>query len=147
MTLTEKGKNRPDPVAFGEASAQGLGVNLLVSDMAAAVAFADEVLQADVVYWEDHFAVVRALGSQWLLHSDWSYRDHEFRAEGVDIRGAGVELRLYGLDPDACVERARAADAVVVAAAADKPHGLREAHIMDQDGYVWSPSVASKDAE
>jgi hypothetical protein len=28
---------------------------------------------------------------------------------------------------------------MVLAEAADKPHGLRESYIVDPDGYVWVP--------
>lgn len=145
MNLPEKGAARPDPVAFGKAMADGLGVNLLVCDMEASLHFQTDVLGAQVQYWEDHFAVVTAVGSTWLLHTDWSYREHELRGavEWLTARGGGVELRLYGVDPDECVARARAAGADVLAAAADKPHGLREAHIIDPDGYVWAPSIAT----
>ena len=140
----EKGAARPDPMAFGRGLARGLGVNLLVRDVNAAARFEVEVLGAEVVYWEEHFAVMRGAGSVWQLHSDWSYRDHELRGavEGVEARGAGLELRLYGVDPDECVARARAMGAPVLSAALDKPHGLREAHIIDPDGYVWVPSIA-----
>ena len=63
---------------------------------------------------------------------------------GVEARGAGAELRLYGVDPDAAEARARALDAPVLAGAADKPHGLREAYLIDPDGYVWVPCRASR---
>ncbi|MEM7525946.1 MAG: hypothetical protein AAF360_19765 [Pseudomonadota bacterium] len=147
MTYPEKGEGRPDPVAFGKGLAHGLGVNLLVRDVDAAARFEVEVLGAEIIYWEEHFAIMRALGSIWQLQSDWTYRDHEMRGavEGVEVRGAGAELRLYGADPDLCVERARAAGAPVLSAAVDKPHGLREAHIIDPDGYVWAPSAALGD--
>ena len=59
---------------------------------------------------------------------------------GLEARGAGVELRLYGVDPDEAEAAARRSGATVLAPAADKPHGLREAHIVDDDGYVWVPS-------
>ena len=55
-------------------------------------------------------------------------------------RGAGVELRLYGVDPDQAEARARAAGQVVLAGSADKPHGLRECYLLDEDGYTWVPS-------
>jgi len=58
---------------------------------------------------------------------------------GLEARGAGIELRLYGTDPDAAEGRAREAGAIVLAGAIDKPHGLREAYILDGDGYVWVP--------
>ena len=61
--------------------------------------------------------------------------------QGVEARGAGLEIRLYGLDPDACEARARAAGGIVLAGALDKPHGLREAYLVDPDGYVWAPGI------
>ena len=135
---------RPDPMAFGRAIPLGLGVNLLVRDVAAAVAWQKTVLGAEAVWAEEHFAVLRALGSMWQLHSDWSYRGHALRGavEGLEARGGGVELRLYGADPDACAARARAIGATILSDALDRPHGLREAHIIDEDGYVWAPSLA-----
>jgi uncharacterized glyoxalase superfamily protein PhnB len=135
--------DRPDPAAFGRGLAPGLGVNLLVRDVAAAARWQAEVLEAEILWAEDHFAALRACGAVWQLHSDWSYRGHAMRSalEGVEARGAGVELRLYGADPDACETRARAVGAIVLSGAADKPHGLREAHIVDPEGYVWAPSA------
>ena len=145
MTQPDRPATRPDPMRFGAAIPPGLSVNLLVRDVAAAARFQAEALGAEAVWIEEHFAVMRAVGATWLLHSDWSYRGHEMRGAvaGVAARGAGVELRLYGLDPDAAEARARALGAIVLAAAADKPHGLREAHIVDDDGYVWVPCAPS----
>lgn len=141
--LPEKGAGRPDPMTFGRGLAKGVGVNILVPDVETSIRWQAEVLQAAVVYWEDHFAVMRALGAVWLVHSDWSYRDHEMTGavQGVEARGAGVEIRLYGLDPDACEARARAIGGDVLAGAMDKPHGLREAYLVDPDGYIWVPGV------
>jgi hypothetical protein len=69
-------------------------------------------------------------------------------AEG---RGAGAELRLYGRDPDAAEAVARdLADemgGVVLAGAADKPHGVREVYLLDPEGYCWVPTVAKQRAE
>ena len=141
--LPDKETDRPDPDAFGRAIARGLGINLLVRDVDRAARFQAEVLGARILYWEEHFAVLSAEGSTWLLHSDWSYRQHELAGAvaGLDARGGGVELRLYGADPDAAEAAARRSGAVVLSAAADKPHGLREVYIVDDDGYVWVPSV------
>lgn len=135
--------DRPDAMAFGRTFPLGLGINLLVRSIADAVAFQTTVLGARADYVEDHFAVLSEVGSRWLLHSDWSYRQHAFRAavEGVQARGAGAELRLYGLDPDAAEARARRAGATVLDGATDKEHGLREAYLVDDDGYVWVPCV------
>ena len=56
------------------------------------------------------------------------------------MRGVGIELRLYDHDPDAAEARARTRGDHVLAAAADKPHGLRECCLVDPDGYVWVPA-------
>lgn len=143
IDLPEKGKGRPDPMAFGRGLANGVGVNILVRDVEASLRWQAHVLAADVIYWEDHFAICRAQGAVWLVHSDWSYRDHEMTGvvQGVEARGGGVEIRLYGLDPDESEARVRAVDGIVLAGSLDKPHGLREAYLVDPDGYVWVPSV------
>jgi len=127
-------------------SLRGLGLNLLVRDVARAIRFQRAVLGADVVYSDPDFAVLRACGGEWMLHADHAYLDHPMHgiAANAEGRGAGLELRLHGRDPDAATAAARKAGYTVLAAAADKPHGLREAHIIDEDGYVWVPDVASK---
>ena len=150
--LPPKGEGRPDPVAVGRALGPGLGLNLLVADMARAARWQAAVLGAEVVYRDADFAIVTLHGSVWMLHNDRAYGRHPMagiaRAGGA-ARGAGAELRAYGCDPDAA---AAAADAFapalgggVVAPAADKPHGLREAYLADPDGYVWVPSVPTRD--
>ena len=55
---------------------------------------------------------------------------------------AGAELRAYGVDPDKAETAARDGGWTVLAGAEDKPHGLREAVILDDDGYAWVPGVA-----
>jgi len=142
--LPEKGAGRPAPMVFGRGLARGIGVNILVPDVEAAIRWQADVLGAEVIYWEDHFAIMRAVGAVWLVHSDWSYRDHEMTGvvQGVEARGAGVEIRLYGMDPDAAEARARDQDAIVLAGAMDKPHGLREAYLVDPSGYIWVPGIA-----
>lgn len=120
-------------------SLTGLGVNLLVIDIDRALAFQKDVLGAEVVYADPDFAVVRARGSEWMLHADHTYNDHPLRGSlSRNIpRGVGIELRLHNMDPDAAEERAREAGYTVLAGAMDKPHGLREAYLVDDDGYVW----------
>lgn len=147
VALPEKGAGRPDPMTFGRRLEAGVGANILVRDVEAAIRWQAEVLCATVIYWEDHFAICRAQGAIWFVHSDWSYRDHEMTGvvQDVEARGAGLEIRLYGLDPDACEARAREAGGVVLAGSLDKPHGLREAYLVDPDGYVWVPGVALLD--
>ncbi|MGH6946332.1 MAG: hypothetical protein ACREDZ_03310 [Kiloniellales bacterium] len=129
---------------FGRSLA-GFGVNLLVRDVARALAFQTEVLGAEKVYADADFAVLRHGGHLWMLHADHSYASHPLLGLTGDgaIRGAGAELRLYGIDPDAAEARAKAGGHTVLASAADKPHGLREAYLVDPDGYVWVPGRAS----
>ena len=142
-TLPPEGENRPDAEAFGQALGPGIGINLLVSDVGAAARFQAVVLDAQVDYWDSDFAILRAQGAVWMLHSDRSYRNHPLSgiAKAAEGRGAGAELRLYGRDPDIAAAVAREAGGVVLAGAADKPHGVREAYIIDLDGYCWVPTV------
>jgi uncharacterized glyoxalase superfamily protein PhnB len=62
----------------------------------------------------------------------------------MEARGVGVELRVYGCDPDQAEAQARAQGFTVLAGTMDKPHGLRECMLVDEDGYVWVPGVAHK---
>ncbi|MEM7423996.1 MAG: hypothetical protein AAF334_09750 [Pseudomonadota bacterium] len=146
--LPEKGRDRPDADAFGRALPAGIGINLLVTDVTRAAAFQQAVLGARVVYLDDDFAIVAAGGTSWMLHHDRTYRANPLSgiALGADGRGAGVELRIYGRDPDAAVSVAENTGCVVLAGAADKPHGLREAYILDDDGYCWVPCCPSAKA-
>jgi hypothetical protein len=142
--LPPEGAGKPDADAFGRALGPGIGLNLLVSDVAAAARFQAQVLDAVVDYWDRDFAILRAQGAVWMLHSDRSYRNHPLSgiAKADEGRGAGAELRLYGRDPDRAEAVARELSGVVLAGAADKPHGVREAYILDPEGYCWVPTVA-----
>lgn len=128
-------------------SLRGLGFNLLVSDVPRAVAFATEVLGATSFHDDADFAALRLNGGDFMFHADHAYEHHPLSGlvAGLEGRGAGVELRLYGCDPDAAEARARALGHTVLAGAADKPHGLRECVILDEEGYAWVPSVAIRD--
>ena len=128
--------------AYGR-SLKGFGVNLLVASVERAREFHREVLAAEEVYHDPDFAVYRGSGAEWMLHADHTYSDHPLKGSlGPDIpRGIGVELRLHGRDPDAAEARARELGHTVLAGAMDKPHGLREAFIVDGDGYLWVPDV------
>jgi catechol 2,3-dioxygenase-like lactoylglutathione lyase family enzyme len=131
-------------------SLQGLGVNLLVRDMARSVAFARDVLGASVAFADKDFAVLRYANgptrAEWMLHADGTYHSNPLLGliGDAQVRGVGVEVRLYHCDPDAAVERAKAHGHHVLSEAADKPHGLREAYILDPDGYCWVPAVHKK---
>lgn len=129
--------------AFGR-SLTGLGVNLLVPKIAPLLAFTEKVLQLETIYRDDDFAVIRHGEHSWMFHADHTYRSHPLLALTGDgaLRGVGLELRLYGLDPDLAEARARDLGYTVIAESKDKPHGLRECYLADPVGYIWVPGTA-----
>jgi catechol 2,3-dioxygenase-like lactoylglutathione lyase family enzyme len=120
-----------------------LTVNLLVKDIERALLFQEEVLGAAVVYSDPDFAVLRGYGGEWMMHADHTYQDHPLQRviTTLEKRGQGLELRLHGCDPDKAVAAARKLNFSVLVEATDKPHGLREAYILDADGYIWVPDT------
>ncbi len=125
-------------------SLKGLTVNLLVRDIDNALVFQRKVLDATVVYSDPDITVLKGFGAEWMLHADHTYDEHAMQKviTGVDQRGADLELRLHGCDPDQAEAAARCLGFEVLAAATDKKaHGLREAFLVDSDGYVWVPDV------
>lgn len=149
--MTSKRTKEPwmDAAEFGKSLPSGLGINLLVKNVEASVGFATHVLGAESVYHDEDFAYLRepVSGAAWQLHADHTYDGHRFSGlvKSVQGRGAGVELRLYGVDPDGCEARAREWGYQLLDGSIDKPHGLRECYIFDPDWYVWVPSIALKD--
>ena len=143
-------KKRPEgenpfmpPPDYGR-SLEDLSLNLLVTDMDRALHFHRSVLGVDVRYADPDMAVLDGFGTSWMLHADHTYDAHPLlgRAMATSLRGGGVEIRLHGLDPDGAAARARAEGFTVLDGPRDQPdHGLREAHLVDQDGYVWVPDV------
>ncbi len=120
---------------------RGFGINLLVRDMAASLAFLTEVMGVEQVYSNVDFAILSHGGMEFMLHADGTYHSNPLLGLIGDsaVRGIGVELRLYEIDPDEAVKKAKARGDHILQNATDKPHGLREAFIMDPDGYVWVP--------
>jgi len=83
-------------------SLSGLTLNIIVREIEPALNFAREVLKADVVYSDPDFAVLSAYDVEWMLHADHTYDKHPMGktlANG-DLRGAGLEIRLHGCDPE-----------------------------------------------
>lgn len=119
-------------------------VNLIVRDLGRAVEFYREVLQAQVHYADPDFAAVRILGLELMLHADHTYEHNPWAASLArgDARGLGVEMRLFGLDPDAVADRARARGAIFQDVVL-RGHGWRELMVQDPDGYVWAVGVAA----
>ena len=127
-------------------SLRGLGFNLIVKDLARSIQFATEVLEATVFFATPAFAAMKLNGQDFMFHADETYRNNELKGilAGNEARGVGVELRVYGLDPDLASDRARQGGWTVLAGSLDKPHGLREAVILDDEGYLWIPSIHLK---
>jgi catechol 2,3-dioxygenase-like lactoylglutathione lyase family enzyme len=123
-------------------SLRGLGFNLIVKDVTRAIHFATEVLGATLIFRTDTFAAMKLHGNDFMFHANTTYRGNELHATLLtDVaRGVGVELRCYSVDPDAAEFRARTLQYTVLAGSLDKPHGLRECMILDDDGFVWIPS-------
>ena len=121
-------------------------VNLIVADVERSVTFYGEVLQAFVHYSDEDFAAVKVGGTEIMIHADHTYEENPLyaRLDEAGVRGAGVELRLFGLDPDAAEERTKAAGATVVSSTVDRAHGWREMMVEDPDGYVWAVGVPTE---
>ena len=142
--------DRIDAVAFGR-SLRGLGLNLLVADVDRARAFHHAVFCWEAFQPTRDFAILRRPdGSAVLqLHADHTYHANPLAGLLPEARprGAGAELRLFDVDPDGAAQRTHAAGGMILQPATNKPHGLREAYILDPDGYCWVPSRPLTDAE
>lgn len=127
---------------FGR-SLTGIGLNLLTRDLRGLAGFLSEVFGLSVHRLSDDFAIVRHGQMMLQLHSDGTFARHPLPALVPENppRGGGVQLYLFGIDPDAAIARAEAAGHTVLEPAADKPHGLREATILSPEGYAFSPAV------
>jgi uncharacterized glyoxalase superfamily protein PhnB len=128
---------------YGQSLA-GFTVNLLSGNLERALVFQRDVLQAGILHQDEDLLILRGYGSNWMVHADHTYDRHALLADTQKQlrRGAGVELRLHGCDPDAAVARALEHGFKRLDGPRDQPdHGLREAHIVDDDGYIWVPDV------
>lgn len=130
--------------AFGRSLPVGIGLNLLVPEVASMVAFCRDVLGGRIVYADEDFGVAELLGCVLMIHADHTYSDNPMRGivDGVETRGIGAEIRLYGADPDGIEQRARSQAHVVLSGSVDKPHGIRECFIVGPAGYIFVPSRA-----
>jgi len=131
---------------FARTLPRGIGVNLIVADIEKETSFCRDVLGAMILHADEDFAAVELCGSVFMLHADHAYADHPLTGivAGSRTRGAGVEIRVMGLDPDRVEARARERDLVILSGTVDKPHGLRECHVVDPEGYVWAPGIAAR---
>ena len=124
-------------------SLKGLTLNLLVQNIDRSVQFQTRVLKAELVYSDPDIAVLRGFGTEWMLHADHTYLENNLYdiVSDVSTRGLGIEIRLHDCDPDEAEKRAVELGYKVLARSEDKPHGLRECYLVDDDGYVWVPDV------
>lgn len=141
MDNTDLAKPRMSGADYGR-SLTGLGFNLIVNNLERSVHFAKHVLGAEVFFRTDVFAAMKLSGQDFMFHIPESYRGNELYGtlKSDAPRGIGIELRCYHVDPDAAENRAREAGYTILAGCLDKPHGLRECMILDDDGFVWIPS-------
>lgn len=129
--------------AFG-ASLRGIGLNLLVRDVSAEVAFLETVFGMKAFQPTAEFAILEYVDQVFQIHSDGTYHSNPLLGLLPENppRGAGIEIRLYESDPDAACAVAEEAGGTILQAPTDKPHGLREAYILCENGYAWVCSRA-----
>lgn len=127
-------------------SLRGVGVNLLCSDVPRMAAFLGGCLGLTLHRVEADFALAGHGEALIQLHSDAAFGGHPLMALLPDNppRGAGVQVYLFGVDPDTACARAEAAGGQVIEPPTDKPHGLREATILAPEGQAFSPAVVRR---
>ncbi len=122
---------------------EGFGLNLLVRQTERTARFLESMFDFAVLRLSCDYAVLQHRKILYQLHADSTYHAHPL--PGIlpenGVRGAGVELRLYQVDPDVAERKARQAGHVILQETRDKPHGLRECYLLDPDGYCWVPSI------
>lgn len=120
-----------------------LSLNLMVTDVARAVAFYQAVFDAEVHYYDVDFGAARVGSAEVMLHADHTHDQHPWYTDlaAGKQRGLGLQLRLLGIDPDETERRAREFNATIISGATDKGHGWRETLVRDPDGYEWAVGV------
>ena len=133
---------------FGK-SLSGVGLNLLVRDIKTECTFLETIFNAKAHRVSADFAIVTYGRDVFQLHSDGTYHSNPLLGLLPENppRGGGIEIRMYDTDPEDAVVRAKAIEAVILQEPTNKPHGLREAYILCENGYAWVPSRALADDE
>ena len=131
------------PPDYGQ-SLNGLSVNLLSKDLSRSRLFQRDVLGVQLLHDDEDLLIVSGFGTQWMIHADHTYDKHPLLTDTLrqSRRGSGIEIRLHGCGPDEAAARARQHGFTVLDGPRDQPdHGLRETHLLDDDGYIWVPDV------
>ena len=128
--------------AFG-ASLRGIGLNVLVRDVERQASFLTGVFGMTAHQLTRDFAIMAYHGQVMQIHADHTYAGNPLPSllPEAGPRGAGAELRLYQSDPDEAARRAPEFGGHVLQAPKDKPHGIREAYILCENGYAWVASL------
>ena len=128
---------------FG-AGLRGMGLNLLVRDVARQVVFLETVFEMKAFQPTADFAIMTYGDQVFQLHSDGTYHSNPLLGLLPENppRGGGIEIRLYDSDPEVVCNRVKAAGGTVLQEPTDKPHGLREAYVLCENGYAWVASRA-----
>ena len=127
--------------AFGQ-SLKGMGLNLLVRNVPRQCSLLTSVFGMSCHQVTQDFAIVTYGNQVFQIHADVTYHSNPLLGllPEVPPRGAGIEIRLYDTDPDAAAAQAKSAGTTILQEPTDKPHGLREAYILCENGYAWVPS-------
>jgi len=120
-------------------SLRGIGLNLLVRDVKREVAFLETVFGMQAHRVSDDFAIMTYGEQVFQLHSDGTYHSNPLLGLLPENppRGAGIEIRLYDSDPEDVCGKAETAGGTILQGPTDKPHGLREAYVLCENGYAW----------
>ena len=123
-------------------SLKGLGINLLVSNVKNTSIFLKTIFNIELFQQTDDFAIAKYENQIFQLHADKTYHNNPLPnlLPENGARGAGVEIRLYNSNPDVAEKLARKYSYKILQPCTNKPHGLRECYILDNDGYCWIPS-------
>ncbi len=135
---------------FGK-SLSGMGINLLVRDVLSLQEFLTDVFGMTASRVSKDFVIIQYQNSILQLHADHTYHSHPLPSliPEAGVRGGGIEIRLFGTDPDrAAIDAGQHKhESTLLQAAMNKPHGLRECVILCENGYAWLPSRALRDGE
>ena len=130
---------------------RGFELNLLCRQEIPLAESIASVLEVRVIRANDDYAIIagpqvaKSLIIQ--LHADTTYHANPLPSllpepgvgAGAGARGAGVESRLFDMDPDAVARRAEVAGWYILQPPTDKPHRLGECYLLDLEDYCWVP--------